>query len=190
MQGLRQIIKDFVLPIAVAIAMALVIQAAIAKPYEIPTPSMVPTIRNNDRVIANRLIYLFREPQRGDVIVFEPTTDARTSCGSPNNGIPFVKRVIGIPGDRIQVRGGVTLVNGRPFVVTQAATPGYDFPTDTTQAGAAITVPPDRLFALGDNRNNSCDSHMWAPDRFVHRDAIIGQAEVIYWPPTHWTFLG
>lgn len=152
------------------------------KPYEIPTSAMVPTIRSNDRVIANRLIYLSREPQRGEVIVFEPTADARSSCGSPSNGSPFVKRVIGIPGDRVQVRGGVTLVNGRPFVVAQTATPGYDFPTATTQSGATITVPADRLFVLGDSRNNSCDSHLWGPDRFVHRDAIIGRIDAVIFP--------
>ena len=184
MQRLRQVIKDFILPIAVATSLALVIQAAVAKPYEIPTPSMFPTIRDNDRVIANRLIYRFREPQRGDVIVFQPTLDARTRCepSGQNTGIPFVKRVIGVPGDRVQIRGGRTLVNDRPFVVSQAAVPADDF--------AEVTVPPDRFFVLGDNRNQSCDSHLWAPDQFVHRDAIIGQAEVIYWPPTHWTFLG
>jgi signal peptidase I len=191
LQAVRQIIRDFALPIAVAIALALVIQAAIAKPYEIPTESMVPTIQQKDRVIANRLVYLVREPKQGDVIVFQPTLAARISCGAANNGIPFVKRVVGVPGDRVQIRSsdGLTLVNGTPFVEKRAARPDYDFPVDTAQSGSTLTVPPDRLFVLGDNRNRSCDSHMWS-DHFVHRDAVIGQAEVIYWPPGDWTFLG
>jgi signal peptidase I len=184
-QGIRRLIKEVILPIAFAVALALVIQGTIAKPFEIPTESMVPTIQTNNRVIANRLAYLFREPKQGEVIVFEPTDAARASCNDAPKGIPFVKRVVAVPGDRVQLKGGITLVNGKPFVEKNAAVPNYDFPTD----GSSLTVPPERLFVLGDNRNNSCDSHLWS-DHFVHRNRVIGQAEVIYWPPRDWAFLG
>ncbi len=102
---MRRVVKDFILPLAVAVALAFVIQAAVAKPYEIPTASMTPTIEGNDRIIANRLIYRFRDIDRGDIIVFDPPQAATRTCGEAGGGnIPFVKRVIGIPGDTVEVR--------------------------------------------------------------------------------------
>jgi len=176
----RLLIKDLVLPIAVALALALVIQTSIAKPYEIPTPSMVPTIQENDRIIANRLVYRFRDIERGDIIVFEPTESATNACNVADPDIPFVKRVIGLPGDRIEVRNGQTLVNGRPFPVKNAQVPVY--------TAEPVQVPPGRLYVLGDNRNASCDSHQW-PDHFVPEENVIGQAEVTYWPIGNIKFL-
>ena len=177
----RRLIKDVLLPVAIAIVLAFVIQATIAKPYQIPTESMVPTIQANDRIIANRLIYRIRGIHRGDVIVFEPTEVARQRCGdAPGSDIPFVKRVIGLPGDRVEVRNGITYVNGAPFVVDQARVPDY--------ARTWPVVPRDELLVLGDNRPASCDSHMW-PDPFVPEDRVIGEAEVIYWPLRHIGFL-
>ncbi len=112
---------------AVAVALAFVIQAAVAKPYEIPTESMVPTIKANDRIIANRLIYRFRDIQRRDIIVFHPPPSATSTCGDAGGGdIPFVKRVIGLPGDKVAVRDGQTFVNGTPYVVDQALAPNYE----------------------------------------------------------------
>ena len=225
-----------------AVALAFVIQAAVAKPYEIPTESMVPTIKANDRIIANRLIYRFRDIQRRDIIVFHPPPSATRTCGDAGGGnIPFVKRVIGLAGDTVEVRrevvtaadgpvyanvrvtdpgsspimGGrvarirlrpgdtrsVTYVNGRPFVVTEAITPvelkgdraGYgaggqimDSPTYVLDL---LKVPKDRLLVLGDNRPGSCDAHQWQPDPFVPMGNVIGQAEVVYWPLSHLTFL-
>ena len=102
---MRRFVKDVVLPLAVAVALAFVIQAAVAKPYEIPTASMTPTIEGNDRIIANRLIYRFRDIDRGDIIVFDPPPAATRTCGEAGGGnIPFVKRVVGIPGDTVEVR--------------------------------------------------------------------------------------
>lgn len=175
---MRRVIKDVLVPIAVAIALAFVIQASVAKPYEIPTASMVPTIQVNDRIIANRLVYRFRDVDRGDIIVFDPPPAAGRACPGAGTGIPFVKRVIGLPGDTVVVGGGRTIVNGRPFVVEDAEVPRY--------ARETFRVPAGELFVLGDNRNESCDSHEWG---FVPLDNVIGQAEVTYWPPTHVTFL-
>ena len=179
---MRKLVKDLLIPVAVAVVLAFVVQASVAKPYEIPTGSMTPTIHAGDRIIANRLIYNFRDIERGDIIVFEPTPSAASSCGDAQGDIPFVKRVIGLPGDRVQVRAdGTTLVNGQPYVVTRAVPANYDanFPV----------VPPDRLLVLGDNRSGSCDSHKWRPDPFVPRDNVIGQAEVTYWPLSQLGFL-
>jgi signal peptidase I len=178
---LRRLIRDVLVPVAVAVVLAFVIQATVAKPYQIPTESMVPTIRANDRIIANRIIYRLRAIHRGDVIVFEPTRIARERCGDDvGSDIPFVKRVIGLPGDRVEVRDGVTYVNGAPFAVERARVPDY--------AKIWPAVPHDKLLVLGDNRAESCDSHMW-PDPFVPEDNVIGEAEVIYWPLDHIGFL-
>jgi len=185
----RRFVRELVLPLMVAFGLAFVIQSAVAKPYEIPTPSMDPTIRPNDRIIANRLIYRFRDIQRGDIIVFTPTEAARRSCNDSPPGVPFVKRVIGIPGDRVEIRrNGPTLVNGRPFAVGSAR------PNDDDKVFAP--VPADHILVLGDNRGQSCDSHLWeaeepnpARDPFVPVDNVIGQAEVVYWPPSRVRFL-
>jgi signal peptidase I len=177
----RTLIRDTLIPVAVAIALAFVIQGSIAKPYEIPTESMVPTIKANDRIIANRLIYHFRDISRGDVVVFNPTASAKATCGDVVEDVPFVKRVIGLPGDRVEVRNGQTLVNGRVFTVKDARVPTYPpvtFPK----------VPEGKILVLGDNRNESCDSHQW-PDPFVPISSVIGQAEVTYWPLSHLKFL-
>jgi len=177
---MRWLIKDLLLPCAVAVALALIIQASIAKPYEIPTESMYPTIEANDRIIANRLIYRFRDIERGDVIVFDPTVSAKQTCGDVVSDVPFVKRVIGLPGDRVEVRGGLTVINGQSFVVENAARPAY--------AKVFPRVPAGKLLVLGDNRNFSCDSHQWS-DPFVPEENVIGQAEITYWPLANLKFL-
>jgi signal peptidase I len=183
----RWFIRDILLPVMVAVVLAFVIQAVIAKPYEIPTDSMVPTIQANDRVIANRVIYRFRSIHRGDIIVFSPPESAISTC-APAPGVPFVKRVIGLPGDVVSVENGVTRVNGKPYVVPGALTPEYNmtFPP----------VPKGDLLVLGDNRPGSCDSHQWvsnppnpAVDPFVPQKNVIGEAEIIYWPLSRIRFL-
>lgn len=133
---------------------------------------MLPTIQLQDRILANRIIYRFHGIERGDVVVFQPPegVDQRT---------PYVKRVIGLPGDTVEVRGGVTLVNGQEFVVPNAAIPSYVKP--------AAKVPDGQLFVLGDNRNESSDSHIWG---YVPVDNVIGRAEVIYWPVKDMQLLG
>jgi signal peptidase I len=108
---MRKFVKDLILPVAVAVTLAFVIQASIAKPYEIPTNSMYPAIqganstgdRAPDRVIANRVIYKLRDISRGDVVVFTPTRGARAACSEPGD-VPFVKRVVGLPGDTVTIK--------------------------------------------------------------------------------------
>jgi signal peptidase I len=160
----RFILKEIVLPLGLAVVLALFIQATIAKPYEIPTESMNPTIKPSERVLANRFIYHLRDVHRGDIVVFNPPATL-------NSAVPFVKRVIGVPGDTIQVKDGQTLVNGTPFVVDGAAVPVYDY-------GPRV-VPEGMLFVLGDNRNDSVDSHVWG---FLPRDSVLGEVFMTYWP--------
>ncbi len=113
------------------------------------------------------VVYLFEMPQRGDIIVFNPPTPSDK---------PYVKRVIGLAGDRIAIHNDQVFVNGKaidePYI---AAPPHYTYPTN----GSEIVVPPGKIFVLGDNRNNSSDSHLLGP---ISLDSVIGKAILSYWP--------
>lgn len=180
---MRRLIRETLLPVMVVLALAFAIQGAVAKPYVIPTGSMLPTIELNDRIVVNRVVYRLRDVDRGDIVVFTPPAAALAACGVPDGDVPFVKRVIGLPGDRVWVReNGPTLVNGRPLAVDHAR------PNDYSRVFEP--VPPGHVLVLGDNRAESCDSHEWesvpprpTSDAFVPEENIIGQAEFVYWPP-------
>lgn len=186
---LRRFMKDLVLPVAVAVTLALLIQGSIAKPYEIPTESMVPTIQPHDRIIANRVIYHFRDISRGDIIVFHPTEAAISTCkGGAPAGTPYVKRVIGLPGETVKIIWGTrdVEIDGVRYTVPRAR---LNARSSSTTPDAVYTVPAGTLFVLGDNRPDSCDSHVWAGDPYVPIGNVIGQAEVTYWPLNHAAFL-
>lgn len=202
--------RDLLLPLGAAIAVVLVVQYWVAKPYTIPTGSMAPTIDAGDRVLVNRLVYRFRAPRRGDVIVFRPTPAARQACVGRTVDEPFVKRVVAVGGDLVRVVDNVPTVNGRPLAFDHAITtpvergsrPNFPPTRDWTVAGPPVRVPPGAFFVLGDNRPDSCDSRFWPSKRsgplaasgldraFVRRRAIIGQVEFTYWPPHHLAFPG
>jgi signal peptidase I len=168
----RFILTNAIIPLTLAFAIAMFLQATIAKPYQIPSGSMLPTIQLDDRILANRLIYHFQDIKRGDVIVFQPPAGL-------DNSIPYVKRVIGLPGDTVEIKAGKVMVNGEELVFPQATNPNY--------ARKSETVPEGQLFVLGDNRNESSDSHVWG---YVPKENVIGRADVIYWPPPHIQWLG
>jgi signal peptidase I len=176
-------VLDWAVTLTVAVAAVLVFQAEIAKPYRIPSPSMEPTLHcarpadgclagSSDRVIANRLAYRFRDPERGDIVVFQPPAAAAHQC--PPGGT-FVKRIVGLPGEEVSFRGGLVVIDGvplnEPYIRSQAQR--------GTQTGS-WHVPPGSYFMLGDNRTQSCDSRVWGA---VPRDSMIGPVAVTYWPP-------
>ena len=176
-------IVDWVVTIAIAVAAVLVIKEWVVNPYRIPSSSMEPTLHcaapgvgcqagASDRVLANRFIYRFRDPERGDIVVFETPEEAVERCGA---GGTFVKRLIGLPGDTIAQRSGVLRVNGAPLEESyvNGGSAGLDFPERTLGA--------DEYFMMGDNRGQSCDSRQWGP---VSREDLIGPVFAVYWPPT------
>lgn len=131
--------------------------------------SMEPTLQSGEFVIVNKLSYFFGEPEIGDVIVFHFPRDPDQE---------YIKRVIGLPGDRVEVKNGEVFVNNSVLIEDYiAASPVYN---------NVWEVPADALFVLGDNRNNSSDSHNWGT---VPLDYVIGKATFIYWPPTEWGIL-
>ena len=157
--------------IGLSIILALGIRTFVAEARWIPSESMVPTLKINDKLIVDKLSYHFTNPQRGDIVVFSPTDEIKKE--NPNLRDAFIKRIIGLPGDKVEVKGERVYINDRPLQEKYIEdAPQYQF-------GPAI-VPPDSYLVLGDNRNNSYDSHYWG---FVPQDHIIGRAIVRFWPP-------
>jgi signal peptidase I len=139
---------------------------AISARIRVDGSSMEPSLHSGEFVIVNRLAYRFGEPEYGDVVVFH-------FPGDPDQ--EYIKRIIGLPGDSVKVQDGVVQINDQvidePYI---AASPRYQ---------GNWTVPADHIFVLGDNRNNSSDSHNFGPVPMVN---VIGEAFFIYWPPTDW----
>jgi len=154
--------------IGLSLLLAFGIRTFIAEARYIPSGSMEPTLQINDRLIIDKVGYRFGNPERGDIVVFDPT-DALLQ---QNFRDAFIKRVIGLPGETVEVKGGRVFINGRPLEEDYiAAKPDY-------QWGPEV-VPEGSYLVLGDNRNSSYDSHYWG---FVPRDRIIGRAIVRFWP--------
>ncbi len=159
--------------------MVLALKTWVVNPYRIPSASMEPTLHcarpatsceagSSDRVLANRFIFHFRTPHRGEVVVFEAPPHA---CGT---GGTFVKRLIGLPGDRLRERNGHWFVNGKKLDDGSYVGPGR-----RDRGSGFYTVPRGRYFFMGDNRSSSCDSRVWGP---VPRASLIGPVFATYWP--------
>ena len=154
--------------IGLSAILAFGIRSFVAEARYIPSGSMLPTLQINDRLIIDKVSYKFTSPERGDIVVFNPTE----ALEKQNFHDAFIKRVIGIPGDKVEVKGG------RVYVNDQALREKYIDEQPNYRYGP-VTVPPNSYLVLGDNRNNSYDSHYWG---FVPRDKIIGRAIVRFWP--------
>jgi signal peptidase I len=143
---------------------------AVSERIRVESISMQPNLIAGDFVIINKVTYRFRDPQRGEVIVFRYPPDPEA--------IPYIKRVIGLPGDQIHIADGKIYINGQLF--------SEPYLNISTQRGGDWSVPPGELFVMGDNRNNSSDSRSWGT---VPLENVIGKAEVVYWPPENWRSL-
>ena len=139
------------LTITLVVVAVLVFQAEVAKPYRIPTPSMEPTLRVADRVIANRLVYRFHEPRRGDIVVFNAPARVETACGT--GGGTFIKRIVGLPGEKLSMRNGYVLIDGvslvspicgPPTAVARAETGRVSPATATSSSATTARCPATR----------------------------------------------
>ena len=160
LSSLREIIESIV----IAVILAVVIRMFIIEPFYIPSGSMEPTLLINDRIIVSKVSYYFNEPERGDIVVFKYPKDPERN---------FVKRLIGKPGEVIELRDSKLYVDGKQ-VAQNFLPPGLEYPDY-----GPIKVPEGQYFMLGDNRNNSEDSRYWGT---LPEENIIGKAVVIYWP--------
>jgi signal peptidase I len=194
---------ELVVVVATALGLALAIQAFVVKPYQIPSGSMLPTLHINQRVLVNRIGTHFTSPHLGDIIVFHPPKNFST-CEDPNEGEnqsgqdsqkacdvaqsqrsseTFIKRLVGLPGDRISIVNGHVIRNGvrekDPYIVPCNGGGACTF-------RQTITIPPGDYYMMGDNRPDSEDSRFWGP---VPKGWIIGEAFFTYWPPDRIGFL-
>jgi signal peptidase I len=186
-RGVR-VVLDWIFTIGGAIIIVLALKAWVVNPYRIPSSSMEPTLhcarpalgceaRFSDRVLANRFIYRFRQPKRGEIIVFQTPPAAKLRCGA---GGTFVKRLVGLPGEQVSERDGIVSINGQqldePYI--QPARRDHEPPR-------SWRVPKGEYFFMGDNRSQSCDSRVWGS---VPRANLIGEVFFVYWPPNRLGF--
>ncbi len=184
-------VVDWVLTIVGAVAIVVGVKAWVINPYRIPSPSMEPTLHcarpepdceasSSDRILANRFIYHFHDPKRGDIVVFHAPPEAAREC---IGGI-FVKRIIGLPGETWAERKGVTYIDGHRLVESYIPAGRRDADTKTLLAippvGKLKRIPKGMYLMEGDNRAHSCDSRVWG---LVPRGNIIGKVVLTYWPP-------
>jgi signal peptidase I len=179
--------------VALALGLALLLQAWVVKPYKIPSGSMEPTLDIGQRVLVNRFIYHFHEPRIGDVVVFHPPAGAETTaaCGvdvsvteacprstSQESSENFIKRIVAVGGDTLSIKEGHPVVNGvektdEPYIEPCGSVSACNLPK-------TITIPKGYFFMMGDNRGNSDDSRYWGP---IPKSWIVGEAFATYWPP-------
>jgi signal peptidase I len=188
-------IVDRLVTLSAAIGFVLVFEAEVAKPYRIPSSSMERTLHcgrpaagclgaTSDRVLVNRLAYVFGSPERGQIVVFK-APDKANGCAAGDAGTIFVKRLIGLPGETVREDGSGFIWIRRPdgATWTKLVEPYLSSTTrgeDTAHFGRSWQVPNGDYFMLGDNRPNSCDSRSWGA---VPRSSLIGPLIFTYWPP-------
>src|SRR3712207_1752787 len=187
----RGSLVELVTIVAVALGLALGIQAVLVKPFRIPSESMVPTLQIGQRALVDRITFRIGEPERGDGVVFKPPQGSDenvcgirqpsdAACPRPTarrSDTTFIKRVVDVGGDRLKVVDGHVYLNGRrqrePWIRPDGECEICNLPRE-------ITIPRGHYFMMGDNRGESADSRYWGP---VPKGWLIGQAFMTYWPP-------
>jgi signal peptidase I len=168
----RRLIGEWVGIVVLAVALALLLKTFVMQSFAIPSESMAPTLTRGDRVLVNKLSYRVHELRRGDVVVF--TRPPRAPVAGPDDPADLIKRVIGLPGETLRTRNGSVEIDGRvlrePYLAEGMRTIGIESP---------VTLGPDEVFVLGDNRAQSADSRVFGP---VDVDLVIGRAFGKVWP--------
>ncbi|MEW6171305.1 MAG: signal peptidase I [Candidatus Omnitrophota bacterium] len=179
----KSVMREWIESILIALVLALLIRTFIIQAFKIPTGSMRPTLLEGDRILVSKFIYgaklpfsnkhlpAFKAPKRGDVVVFIYPEDLKRD---------FIKRLVGLPGDVIEIKDGVIYVNDKPLNEAPFNQHFYYNRGEYPEEGEKITVPEDSYYVLGDNSSSSKDSRYWG---FLNKKYLLGQAFLIYWPP-------
>lgn len=166
--SLGEEIKDWIVSLLIAVVLAFFIRYFIVELYMVEGPSMRPTLVNSERLVVNKFIYRFKSPEKGDVLVFRYPSDPSRD---------FIKRVIAVGGDTIEIKDGRVFVNGQlqnePYILEK-----------TRGSYPLAKVPEGRIFVMGDNRNNSEDSR-FRDVGFVPLELVKGKAVMVFWPLDH-----
>lgn len=182
----RRLVVAMILAQALSPALVFgVVRPLFVEAYFVPSGSMAPTLQVNDRIYANKLVHRLRPPRHGEIVMFRTP-----EWVLPGEEKVFIKRVVGLPGDKLQVKGGKLWRNGQAVSEPFLAEPlNYTWPEE----GGTIDVPPDSVVVLGDNRNDSNDSHRWEilsedgstvqPKPFLPMERIVGNLVYRFWPP-------
>ena len=167
--GFLSVLKEVLETLILAVVLFVGVNAVVAR-IRVDGESMEPTLVSGEYVMVNRLSYRFGLPQRGDIIVFHFPENPKEE---------YIKRVIGLPGDEVEIRNNQVYINGQAlnesYIKGMVSTPG------------SWRIPEGQLFVLGDNRNNSSDSREWGT---VAMNLVVGKAVLVYWPPTDWGLVG
>jgi signal peptidase I len=162
----RKQIKEALQIIVFAFVLSWGLRATVVDARIVPSPSMLPTIQVDDRLLVDKISYKFTDINRGDVVVFHAPANI------DKRGVDYVKRVIGLPGDKIEIKDGKVFINERELTETyEMEEPNYTY--------GPIIVPEETYFVMGDNRNNSNDSHSWG---VLPKTNIVGKVFIRYWP--------
>jgi signal peptidase I len=166
----KSIVREYAEAIIIALILAFIIRTFVVQAFKIPSGSMIPTLQIGDHILVNKFIYRFADIERGDIIVFKfPKDESRD----------FIKRVIGIPGDKIEIRDKKVYINDKelnePYAVHEEQGGASYHPRDVF---GPIIIPENKFFMMGDNRENSMDSRFWG---FLDKQKIKGKAFIIYW---------
>jgi signal peptidase I len=162
-------IKETLSIIVIAFILAMILRTFVIEGRIIPSGSMLPTIQLQDRVMVNKFIYYFIEPQRGDIVVLDPPEVLNTDQD-------YIKRIIALPGEQVEIKDGKVYIDGKALNEPYLFEPiNYEF--------GPVEVPANSLLVLGDNRNHSFDSHYW--NAWLTLDRIKGKAFLTYWPINH-----
>jgi signal peptidase I len=165
----KSVLREYAEALIIAVLLALVIRTFVVQAFKIPSGSMLPTLQIGDHILVNKFLYYFTTPRRGDIIVFKfPQDETRD----------IIKRVIGLPGDTLEIRGKQIVINGVPLREPYAVFSDGPFARagDRERLGPLV-IPPGRLFVMGDNRDHSMDSRVWG---FLEEGKIKGKAFIVY----------
>ena len=161
----KSLLREYAEAIVIAVVLALLIRTFVVQAFTIPSGSMIATLLVGDYILVNKFVYRFRDPSRGDIIVFKYPWDENRD---------FIKRVVGVGGDEVLIKGRQVFVNGQPleepYAIFVSLSPRSDY--------GPVAVPPGAYFVMGDNRDNSQDGRYWG---FLKREKIRGKAFMIYW---------